>query len=106
MRYEVLLDPCSFPGRRGVAAVALPAVPPEVHVILLVAREAVLGELHLIGRAPMTGLAGELAVRTREGESGLLAVIELPQPPAVGGVAAGAVLAEVALVHVVLLVTV
>src|ERR1700730_3010336 len=75
-------------------------------VVLLMARETILLELHFIGRSAVAGLTGELAVRTAQGKSGLLAVIKLPHFPAVRRVASGAVLAQVALVHVVLLVTV
>src|SRR3989440_4349710 len=66
------------------------------------AREAISLELHFIRRPQVAGLAGELAVRTGEGESGLLAVVELPHFPAVRRVAASAVLAQIPLVHVVL----
>src|ERR1700730_19227719 len=69
-------------------------------------RQTILLELHFIRWLAVARLAGELAVRTAQGKSGLFAVIELPHFPAVRGVASSAVLAEVALVHVVLLVTV
>src|SRR5438552_2274526 len=77
-----------------------------MHVVLLVTRQAVLLELHLIRWAAVARLAGELAVRAAERKSGLLAVGELPQVPAVLRMAALAVLAEIALVHVILLVAV
>src|SRR3984893_7095990 len=77
-----------------------------MHVVLLMTREAILLELHLIGRLAVARLAGELAVGAAQGKSGLLAVIDLPHLPAVRRVASSAVLAQVALVHVVLLVTV
>ena len=89
-----------------MAAVALPAVLPEVHVVLGVTRETVLFQLHLIRWALVAGLAGELAVRAGEGEAGLLAVVELPQAPAVRGVAAPTILAEIAFVNIVLAVAV
>src|SRR2546421_11851329 len=66
------------------------------------AREAISLELHFVRRPQVAGLAGELAVRTGEGESGLLAVVELPHFPAVRRGAASAVLAQIPLVHVVL----
>src|SRR2546430_6797482 len=66
------------------------------------AREAILLELHFVRRPQVACLAGELTVSTGEGKSGLLAVVELPHFPAVRGVAASAVLAQIALVHVVL----
>ena len=67
-----------------MAALALPPVLTEVHVILLVTGEAARVELHLVRGLFVAALAGELAVRSGERESGLLAVIEFPQPPAVG----------------------
>src|SRR6266513_2086417 len=88
--------------RAYTPAPALPPVLPDVHVVLLVAREAILLELHFVRWPQVAGLAGELAVRTGEGKSGLLAVVELPHFPAVRGVAASAVLAQIALMHVVL----
>src|SRR2546429_403108 len=66
------------------------------------AREAILLELHFVRRPQVACLAGELTVSTGEGKSGLLAVVELPHFPAVRGVASSAVLAQIALVHVVL----
>src|ERR1700751_501128 len=101
-----LLHPGAFPGGRAVATIALAAVLTDGHVVLRVARQAILFQLHFIRRPPGAGLAGELAVSAGEGEAGLLAMIELPQPPAVRGVTAGTLLAEVALVHIVLLVAV
>src|SRR5207302_5594448 len=98
----LLVHPCTLPRDRGVAAVALAPVLPDVHVVLLMAREAILLELHFVRRPQVAGLAGELTVRTGEGKSGLLAVVELPHFPAVRGVASSAVLAQIALVHVVL----
>src|SRR5947207_97781 len=73
----------ALPGGRRVAAITLAAVLPEVHVVLLVTRQAVLLELHLIRWAAVARLAGELAVRAAERKPGLLAVVELPQLPAV-----------------------
>src|SRR5215472_3564612 len=102
----MLLNSGALPCHGGVAAVALPPVLAEVHIVLGVARETILFQLDFIGWAPVAGLAGELAVCAREGESGLLAVVELPQAKAVRGVTAGAVLAEVAFVDVVLAVAV
>src|SRR5215469_1325759 len=103
---QFLLHPGALPGHRRVAAVALPAVLAEVHIVLGVTRETVLFQLHLIRWALVAGFAGQLAVRAGEGEAGLLAVVELPQAPAVRGVAAPTVLAEIAFVHIVLAVAV
>ena len=104
--YQDLLHPGALPGHRGVAAVALTPVLAEMHVILGMTRETILFQLHLIRGAPVAGLAGELAVCAGQSESSLFAVVELPQAPAVRGVAAPAVLAEIAFVHIVLAVAV
>src|SRR5205823_540118 len=97
-----LVHPCALPRHRGMAAVALAAVLPDVHVVLLMAREAIRLELHFVRWPQVAGLAGKLAVRTAQGKSGLLAVVELPHLPAVRRVASSAVLAQIPLVHVVL----
>jgi hypothetical protein len=72
-----------------------------VHVVTLVAGAAVLRQLDLVGGLHVTALAVELGVRALEHELGGLAVIELPELPAVRVVTGGAFLAEVALVDVV-----
>lgn len=79
----MLLQTGALEGDGGMAALALPPVLPQVHVILLVTGEAARVELHLVRRLLVAALAGELAVRSGERESGLLAMIEFPQPPAV-----------------------
>src|SRR5256886_1396142 len=97
-----LVHPCALPRHRRMAAVALAAVLPDVHVVLLMARETIRLELHFVRWPQVAGLAGKLAVRTAQGKSGLLAVVELPHLPAVRRVASGAVPAQIPLVHVVL----
>src|SRR5690242_20134642 len=85
---------------------ALPPVLPEVNIVLLMAREAGRVQLDLIGRLFVAAGAHELGVCPAECESCLLAVIELPDLPAVRGMAACTVLAECSLVYVVAFVAV
>lgn len=61
-----------------MAALTLPPVLTQVHVILLVTREAARIELHLVCRLLVAAFAREPAVRSAERESGLLAMIEFP----------------------------
>src|SRR5882762_7385799 len=88
-----------------MAALALTPVLPEVHVILRVAGNAIRTELHLVGRLPVAVRAHELRVRAGERESGLLAVVEFPNAPAVRRVTPGAFLPQSPFVDIVLLVT-
>ena len=89
-----------------MAALALPPVLTQVHVILLMTGEAARIELHLVRRLLVAAFAGELAVRSGESESSLPAVIEFPQPPAIRRVAFRAVRSEAAVMYVVALVAV
>lgn len=84
-----------------MAALTLATVLPEMHVVLRVAVGAGGIELYLIRRLLVTAGTDELRVRARQGEMSFLAVVEFPDTPAVRRMAARAVLAETAFVHVV-----
>jgi hypothetical protein len=73
---------------------------------LFVAGEARRVELHLTGGLPMASGACELHVRTCKRKAGFLAVVELPDRPTVGRVAAGALRSERCLVHIIALVAI
>ena len=77
-----------------MAALALPAVLPEVDVVLLVTGQAGWIEFDLVRGLFMAARAGEARVGSCQCKAGLLAVIEIPLPPAIGRVAAGALRAE------------
>ncbi len=84
-----------------MAALALATVLPQMHVILRVAIRARRIELHLIRGLLVTVGAGEFRVGAREREARLLAVVELPDTPAIRGMAARAIVAEATLVKVI-----
>jgi hypothetical protein len=79
---------------------------PQVHIILRVARGAFRAQFHLRSRLAMAAGAIEPGVRSEQRETGLLAMIEIPPLPAVGGMALLALRSEVAFVGVVLLVAI
>lgn len=84
-----------------MAPLALAAVLPQVHVILRVAVRARGIELHLVRGLLVTVSTDELGVCAGEREMCLLAVVELPDAPAIGGVAAGAVAAQATFVKII-----
>jgi hypothetical protein len=84
-----------------VAALAQSAVLPEVDVVLLVAGKTGRIQFYLVRGLSMTPRAGKLGVRSCQGKTGLLAVIELPDVPPVRGVAVIAGLAQGPLVYVI-----
>lgn len=84
-----------------MAALALPAVLAQMHVILRMAIRARCFELQLLRGLLVTVSAGEFRVRANEGEVRFLAVVELPDAPAIRGMAARAVVAESPLVKVI-----
>ena len=86
-----------------MAAVALRAVFTQMAVILVMTAAAHGRILHRAGRLMMTLSALQLGVSTQQCEvvRRLLCMIERPQRPTVGRVAALAFLAEAAFVHVV-----
>lgn len=67
-----------------MAALALPPVLTQVHIVLLMASEARRIQLDLTRGLLVTAGADQFRVRPGECESRLLAVIELPDRPAVG----------------------
>jgi hypothetical protein len=83
-----------------MASLALPAEVAEVSVIILMAGDAVLRKLHDIRGLAMATRTVELPVCTGQAETRLLAVVELPDSPAIRRVATGALLAQAAFVHV------
>ena len=83
-----------------MTAVALRAVLTQVTVILVVTHAALLRHLHRTRRLAMARGALQLAVCAEQREMRFLRVIETPQRPAVRRMAALALLAEAALVHV------
>lgn len=87
-----------------MAPLTLAAVLPEVYVILFVARQAVLIEFDLCGGLLVTPGTGEFPVSPCKGESSLLAMVELPELPAIRRVAFGAFRSERTLMGVVLFV--
>ena len=87
-----------------MAPLTLAAVLPKVDVILFVARQAVLIELDLRSRLLVAPGTVEFPVSPCKGESSLLAVVELPELPAVRRVALGAFLSERTLMRVILFV--
>ncbi len=97
----VLLRPRAVEGNRRVAAVAAPPELAQVHVVGRVAGRAVPPELRLARRSLMTGVALQAPVRAAQCEAALLLVVELPDVPGVRAVAARAVVAEVAAMHVI-----
>ena len=89
-----------------MAALTLPPVLTQVHIVLFMAGEAGRVQPDLVGRLLVTALACELAVSTLEGESRLLAVIELPLAPPVRRMTLGARRPQASMVHVIALVTI
>ena len=85
---------------RVVTARALPAEAAEMHVVMLVAADALHRGLHRVGRFPMTRRAIQFRVRAGQLEVGGLAVVELPQRPAIRVMAIVAAFAERTLVFV------
>jgi hypothetical protein len=79
---------------------------PQVHIILRVARSAFRAQLHLRSGLAMAAGAIQPGVRSEQRETGLLAMIEIPPLPAVGGMALLALRSEAAFVGVVLLVAI
>src|SRR5437879_1966452 len=100
-----LLDPRALPGFDRMAAVALRAVLPEMPVILVMAVPALGRRLHRTRGLVMTIGTFQLLVRAEERKMRLLGVVETPQLPSVRRVTALAFLAESALVHVVVRMT-
>ena len=84
-----------------MAAVTLRAVLTQVPVIFVVTGSALLRHLHRAGRLVMAFGALQFAVGPQQREMRFLGMIEHPQRPSVGGMAALAFLAEAALVHVI-----
>lgn len=75
---------------------AAPAVAAKAAVVGVVARMAIatlFGQLHLIGRLDVTGFARDLRVRALQRKMRRLAMIKLPELPAIGVVAGSAGLA-------------
>ena len=91
---------------RAVTFLTLAAELPQVDVILGVTRGAFGTELHLRGRLPVATCAVQLCVRTEQREARLFAMVEVPQAPAIGGVAFLTLRPQAALVGVVLLVAI
>ena len=89
-----------------MAATTLRAVLTEVPIVLAMAGNALLRHLVRARWHAMAVRALKLAVRTQQSEVRLLAMIELPQRPAIARMAALAFLAQAILVHVILGVTV
>ena len=89
-----------------MAAVALRTVLAQVPVIFVVTGSALLGHLHRAGRFVMTFGALQLTVRPQQRKMRFLGMIENPQRPSVGRMAALAFLAEAAFVHVIVRMTV
>jgi hypothetical protein len=79
---------------------------PQVHIILRVARGALRAQLHLRSGLAMAPGAIQPGVRSEQRETGLLAMIEIPPLPAVGGMALLALRSQAAVVGVVLLVAI
>ena len=77
-----LPHPCALERRRAVAALALAAELPVVHVVLRMARGAVACELHGLRRLLVTPLARGAGVRAEQRESSRLRMVELPEAPA------------------------
>src|ERR1700726_1600142 len=84
-----------------MAAIALRAVLAEMPVILVVTDPALHLHLHRARRVVMAIGALQLLVGAQERKMSLLGVIESPNLPSVRRVAALALLAEAALVHVI-----
>jgi len=100
------LQACALESDGGVAALALTAVLPEVHVILLMASQTSRIEFHLVRGLFVATLTGQLPVRACQRKAGLLAVVKVPQAPSIRRMALGAVRPEAAMVDVVALVAV
>src|ERR1700722_19806762 len=96
-----LLDSRALPRIDGMAAVALRAVLTEMPVILVVTAPALRRRLHRARRFVMAIGALQLLVGAQERKVSFLGVIEGPNLPSVRRVAALALLAEAALVHVI-----
>jgi hypothetical protein len=87
-----------------MAFLTLPPELTQVHIILRMTRGALGAEPDLGRRLAVAAGAIELGVCAEQRESGLLAVIEVPQLPTVGGMARLALVAEASFVGIVLLV--
>lgn len=88
--------------------VATPAVQPETTVVNILAFMTFTTDCWgLVGvcARSMTSITGEALVRSKKGVAGKFFVIELPEVPAIGRVAAMATLSERAFVMIVLLMT-
>jgi hypothetical protein len=84
-----------------MAPLTLAAILSEVNVILLVTRQAVLIEFDLAGGMLVAPVTGELSMCACEREASLFAVVELPNLPAIRGVAFRTLGSERAFVSVV-----
>src|ERR1700722_8591848 len=100
-----LLNPRAFPGIDGMAAIALRAVLTEMPVILVVTAAALRWRLRRARRFVMAIGALQLLVSAQERKMSFLGVIEGPNLPSVRRVAALALLAEAALVHIIVRMT-
>ena len=89
-----------------MATLALPPVLSEVYVVLLVTCEAGRVQFHLVRGTFVAAGAEELHVCSSQRESGLFAVVEFPDSPAVGRMALRAFLAQRSFVYILLLVAV
>ncbi len=85
-----------------MTTLALGAVLSEVSVVLAMTRCAVAGKLHDPCRLTMAVDTLEPVVCASQPEASLALVVELPEFPAIGGVTGGAIIAEPALVYIVL----
>ena len=82
-RLSFLLQPRGLESGGHVAALALTAVLAQMHIVLGMTRRAVLGRLCHVRGLLMAAFAGGLGMRAGQREFRGLAVIELPQVPAV-----------------------
>ena len=89
-----------------MAAVALRTVLAQVPVIFVVTSSALLRHLHRAGRLVMAFGALQFTVSSQQRKMRFLGMIENPQRPSVGRMAALAFLAEAAFVHVIVRVAV
>src|ERR1700722_16408678 len=103
-----LLDPCAFPGIDRMAAIAALTVFAQMPVILAVTAAAQRGSLHRTRRLVMAIRALQLGVgaEPRKGIGSVLRMIEGPQRPTVRRMTGLALLAEAALVHIIMRVAV
>src|SRR5271168_748500 len=99
--HACLLHPCAFPRDVGMAAVAFVAVLAQMPVILVVTAAALLRHFHRAGRLVMAFGALQLGMGAEQRKMRFLGVIENPERPAVGRMAALALLAQASLVHVI-----